>query len=116
MYKKNNKMKCKKFIYPALTLAISLSTSFVLAETKTETTKSQLTKATVWNESELAAIQRLAFSNLGESPELKVNKVASNPKAAELGHHLFFDTRLSSNGKISCASCHHPDKYFTDGL
>ncbi len=29
---------------------------------------------------------------------------------------IFFDTRLSSNGKVSCATCHQPDKFFTDSL
>ncbi|HEB81865.1 MAG TPA: c-type cytochrome [Gammaproteobacteria bacterium] len=29
-----------------------------------------------------------------------------NENKAELGEQLFFDTRLSANGKISCASCH----------
>ena len=32
-----------------------------------------------------------------------------------LGKLLFFDPLLSSNGKRSCASCHNPDKAFTDG-
>jgi cytochrome c peroxidase len=27
----------------------------------------------------------------------------------ELGRQLFFDTRLSQDGTISCASCHHPE-------
>jgi len=34
---------------------------------------------------------------------------------AELGKALFFDPRLSQSGKMSCASCHHADKAFTDG-
>ena len=29
---------------------------------------------------------------------------------------LFFDTGLSSNGKVACATCHQPEKWFTDGL
>ncbi|WP_109853384.1 cytochrome-c peroxidase [Aquimarina sp. AU58] len=33
-----------------------------------------------------------------------------------LGKKLFYDTNLSSNKKMSCATCHHPDKAFTDGL
>lgn len=33
-----------------------------------------------------------------------------------LGKILFFDTRLSSNQKQSCASCHNPDLGFSDGL
>jgi cytochrome c peroxidase len=42
-----------------------------------------------------------------------------NPQSAdkiELGRLLFNDKRLSANGTISCESCHHPDKAFTDGL
>ncbi len=34
---------------------------------------------------------------------------------AELGKKLFFDTRLSSNGEMSCSTCHLPDKGWTDG-
>jgi cytochrome c peroxidase len=32
----------------------------------------------------------------------------------ELGRKLFFDKRLSANGKVSCATCHIPGKAFTD--
>ncbi len=34
----------------------------------------------------------------------------------ELGARLFSDTRLSRTGEVSCASCHHTEKAFTDGL
>ncbi len=34
----------------------------------------------------------------------------------KLGKRLFFDPVLSMDGTISCASCHHPEKAFTDGL
>lgn len=33
-----------------------------------------------------------------------------------LGRKLFFEKKLSGNDKRSCASCHVPEKYFTDGL
>jgi len=42
----------------------------------------------------------------------------ANPQSAEkaaLGKKLFFDTRFSKDGSISCASCHIPQKAFTDG-
>ena len=41
-----------------------------------------------------------------------------NPVTAakvELGRKLFFDARLSADGKVSCASCHDPGRAFTDG-
>ena len=43
---------------------------------------------------------------------------ANNPMSAakvELGRYLFYDTRLSVNGKSSCATCHKQELAFTDG-
>jgi cytochrome c peroxidase len=36
-------------------------------------------------------------------------------KKVELGRHLFYDKRLSADQTMSCATCHHQDKAFTDG-
>jgi cytochrome c peroxidase len=36
-------------------------------------------------------------------------------ESVALGRQLFYDTRLSADGKTSCASCHMPDRAFTDG-
>jgi cytochrome c peroxidase len=47
------------------------------------------------------------------------NEPADNPttpEKADLGRILFFDPILSANNDISCASCHHPDLGFADGL
>jgi cytochrome c peroxidase len=33
----------------------------------------------------------------------------------ELGRHLFYDKRLSSDASMSCATCHQQEKAFTDG-
>lgn len=44
---------------------------------------------------------------------------ASNPMTrakVELGRRLFYDPRLSGNGRQSCSSCHLQEKAFTDGL
>lgn len=40
----------------------------------------------------------------------------TTPQLAALGHQLFFDPALSGNGTRSCASCHQPERGFTDGL
>ena len=37
------------------------------------------------------------------------------PKVIDLGRYLFFDPVLSADGTISCATCHQPDKGFSDG-
>ncbi len=38
-----------------------------------------------------------------------------SPQQIDLGRYLFFDPVLSGDGSVSCASCHQPDKGFTDG-
>ncbi len=41
-----------------------------------------------------------------------------NPLSAskiELGRKLYFDPRLSKDGTVSCATCHSPEKGFSDG-
>lgn len=45
------------------------------------------------------------------------NVPAENPLtevSVRLGKALFFDARLSRDGSLSCASCHHPDRAFSD--
>jgi cytochrome c peroxidase len=42
----------------------------------------------------------------------------SNPLTREkiaLGRRLFFDTRLSRDGTLACATCHDPARAFSDG-
>lgn len=48
----------------------------------------------------------------------KPNVPADNPMTrakVELGRYLFYDTRMSANGKASCATCHRQELAFTDG-
>lgn len=40
----------------------------------------------------------------------------TTPEKVSLGKLLFFDPRLSGDNKVSCATCHRPDKSFGDGL
>jgi cytochrome c peroxidase len=42
------------------------------------------------------------------------NAFAADRAAVELGHKLFFDTRVSANGQVSCATCHIPGAGFQD--
>jgi len=43
-------------------------------------------------------------------------KSKTSLEMAALGKNLFFEKALSGNLQRSCASCHEPGKYFTDGL
>ena len=49
-------------------------------------------------------------------PADPTNRVADDADAADFGRSLFFDSGLSGQGEVSCATCHQPDLHFTDGL
>ena len=59
------------------------------------------------------SVARVSFGPLPADPS---NRVADDSSAAALGHRLFFDTRLSGNGKVSCATCHLAEQQFQDGV
>ncbi|RYM32032.1 c-type cytochrome [Brumimicrobium glaciale] len=44
-----------------------------------------------------------------------LDSLTFNTTLINLGEKLFFDSRLSLNNTISCATCHHPKLAFTDG-
>src|SRR5688572_26786548 len=68
-----------------------------------------------WTEEEVAQLRSMSLRELGPAPTDPTNRVADDPRAAELGRRLFFDARLSANGQVSCATCHIPEKEFQDG-
>ena len=66
----------------------------------------------------MAALDRMQKLPAGLSalPEPPVPN--DNPQTAlkiDLGKMLFFDTRLSRDFSLSCATCHNPDKGYSDG-
>ncbi|HYE51100.1 MAG TPA: cytochrome c peroxidase [Azospirillaceae bacterium] len=69
-----------------------------------------------WTEAERALIRSLALDALPPTPADPSNRVADDPRAAELGRALFFDARLSADGRVSCATCHRPERQFQDDL
>ena len=52
----------------------------------------------------------------GTQTSLPAHRDGFTPGQIDLGRYLFFDPALSADGSTSCASCHHPDKGFSDGL
>jgi cytochrome c peroxidase len=61
---------------------------------------------------EVKTIQSLALTQ--DATRDDSNAVSGDARAAALGQWLFFDTRLSSNGQVSCATCHDPAHGFAD--
>lgn len=66
------------------------------------------------SQAERERAQTLSLSRLGPLPPDPSNQVADNPKAAEIGKRIFFDTGFSKNGAVACATCHLPDRQFQD--
>lgn len=66
-----------------------------------------------WN-TESTSIFAADFLNPYYFTELK--KGDDSKELRELGKTLFYDPIVSNEGKLSCASCHNPDKGFTDGV
>ncbi len=64
-------------------------------------------------EDELERLRR-EVGVLGELPPSPTNAVADSPEAARWGQALFFDTRMSADGKIACANCHDPQEGWSD--
>ena len=43
------------------------------------------------------------------------NRVSGKPQAIAFGEQLFFEPQLSATGAVSCATCHLPERQFSDG-
>ncbi|HEX7151605.1 MAG TPA: cytochrome c peroxidase [Thermoanaerobaculia bacterium] len=73
------------------------------------------TRGDRWSDEEVEILRGLSLAELEPLPADPTNRVADDPRAVRLGQRLFFDTRLSSNGKVACATCHVPDRELQDG-
>jgi cytochrome c peroxidase len=70
----------------------------------------------IWSDQEKAILRSLWIGSLGPLPVDPSNKYSDNPEAAALGRKLFFEDKFSGNQKVSCATCHREDYFFTDNL
>ena len=64
----------------------------------------------------LAEARSLSLASLEPLAPDATNRWADDRAAARLGRRFFFDPRFSSNGQVSCATCHDPRKDFQDGV
>lgn len=60
-----------------------------------------------------AANEQLGFPRALYAAALPADN-RETPEKVALGERLFFDGRLSADGTVACATCHDPDKGFTD--
>ena len=64
-----------------------------------------------------SALMHAAQQNCKPLPkDMATAQYPVTPARGALGKALFFDPRISLDGTVSCARCHQPSLYFTDGL
>ena len=93
-------------VVAATTLGLTIATAGAAAGAR---------MASQWTPAERAMLQSLSLASLEPLSADPSNRYGDDPRAAALGRELFFETRLSGNGKVSCASCHAPAQDFQDG-
>jgi cytochrome c peroxidase len=59
---------------------------------------------------------RQLVEQVGLEPLTAVSPSTSTPAQIALGQALYFETELSGNRDVSCATCHNPDFGLSDGL
>jgi cytochrome c peroxidase len=69
-----------------------------------------------WTDQEKSILRSLWIKSLGPIPVDRSNKFSDDARAAALGKKLFFEDKFSGNEKVSCATCHREDYFFTDNL
>ena len=80
---------------------------FIAALTTTDSVRAE-------DDAALLEEARSIFEALPESAETEAYPLT--PERVELGRMLFFEARVSSDGKQSCAQCHQPIYWGTDAL
>lgn len=114
-----DRFACKRISGLALVLGLAAGTP-VLLYADTNNNNSVVDNVVGWAKSVMdtsspEAKKILAEWILPETPPTPNDKPLDTKKVA-LGKMLFFDPRLSGNGKISCATCHNPALGWSDGL
>src|SRR5579863_709839 len=66
------------------------------------------------NTNSLLELARGVFKPL--PPNMATRQHAITPELVRLGNDLYWDPRLSADGTVSCARCHQPSLYGSDGL
>ena len=107
------------FLILSMSLGVSQAApenSISAANVKVNNGEQQLDNLHRWNAAEKDTLRRLSIDSLTQLPPDPTNAVGDNKMAGVMGKKIFFDKRFSKNGKVSCATCHDPEHYFTDGL
>ena len=80
----------------------------------TESTSGCLEDFSLHSEEADSVLESSTLLGLPDVPVPEDNPLTQEKVA--LGKRLFFDKRLSEDGSTSCATCHRPERGFSDGL
>ncbi|MCF6287808.1 MAG: c-type cytochrome [Proteobacteria bacterium] len=92
----------QKIVSIILLLSLSVFSSNILVFAGTK-------QSIQFNKYEIHLIKSLSSQNYHDKKDV-TNKVSGQKDAIALGSKLFFNPLLSGDGKVSCATCHDPDK------
>lgn len=107
----------RKIFIPSTVIATGLFFSMTLFSCKSNSSGQedvQLTEISPLSAEDEQALKEQATSLFGSVSSLTADK--SSAEMIALGKALYFDTRLSKDQTISCASCHKLDAYGVDNL
>ena len=99
-----------------VTAATLLLGGFCLTLSITVDSASNNEELPVWTPEQKQQLLSISLSQLPKSGKDLSNRYQQDKQAIALGAKLFFDTRLSKSGTISCSVCHQPNRDFSDGL
>lgn len=100
-----------------ISTAIILCFNLSACITEQSTTNLELISEHKWSADKIDNLKQFILPDNFLLPDSNTNNsFLSNKSAAILGGNIFFDKSFSANNQISCASCHKPEQYFTDGL
>jgi len=77
-------------------------------------TRGSTSTGATWSAEERSMLASLTLDKLDTLAPDPSNRVADDTMAARFGRQLFFDAKLSSNGKVACSTCHLPEQDFQD--
>jgi cytochrome c peroxidase len=102
--------KVLTFLPSALAFLVASSIWFVADDARAAP------RAEQWSDADKSTLASMVLTALSAPPPDTSNAYEARPEAVALGKRLFSDSRMSKNGKVSCATCHAPDRDFQDGL
>jgi cytochrome c peroxidase len=97
----------RKAIYSGLIVSVFAGLSFAVVPARAETPSQGLDAKPLLDD---------AKANFQPLPAIPAAQDPATAARLDLGRRLFFESRVSIDGNVSCSHCHQPDRQAADGL